>query len=156
MMSEVNIFEMRDEKDAAAFRDLNLEWIEKYFEVEPNDRKVLSDPNGYIISKGGAIFMAEYNAEIIGTCALVKVNDSTYELAKMAVAPKAQGLKIGYMLGQAIIEKAKALNAKTIYLLSNRTLASALSLYVKLGFKEVPLDSNEYKRSDIKMELSLY
>ena len=155
-MSEVRIFGLRNEEDAAAFRDLNLEWIERYFEVEPNDRKVLSDPYGYIIDKGGAIFMAEYKNEIVGTCALIKVSGSTYELAKMAVTPKAQGLKIGYLLGKAVIEKAKACHASSVFLLSNRGLAPAISLYMKLGFKEVPLDSKEYERSDIKMELSLY
>lgn len=154
-MSEVKIFELRNEADALAFRDLNIEWIERYFEVEPKDHKVLSDPYTYIINPGGAIFMAEYDGGIVGTCALVKDDENTYELAKMAVTPKAQGKQIGYLLGKAIIEKARALGGKTLYLLSNTGLAPALSLYKKLGFREVPLANSQYTRTDIKMELSL-
>ena len=152
-MSTIRIIEFREEH-AAAFRDLNLEWIEKYFEVEPNDLKMLNDPAGHILAKGGAIVMAEYNGEIVGTCALLKSEDHIYELAKMAVSPKAQGRQVGYTLVKAVIEKAKALGAAKIFLLSNRSLAPAIHLYKKLGFKEVPLDSSDYKRSDIKMELS--
>jgi GNAT superfamily N-acetyltransferase len=155
-MNDIKIYELGDEHDAAAFRDLNLEWIEKYFEVEPNDLKALNDPYKYIISKGGAVMMAALNGEIAGTCALVKVSDDMFELAKMAVSPKAQGKKIGYLLGKAVIEKAKALGASTVFLVSNTRLKPALGLYHKLGFTEIPLDSREYKRTDIKMELSLY
>lgn len=153
-MRTVQIIEFRKE-DAAAFRDLNLEWIEKYFEVEPNDLKMLNDPLTHIIRKGGAILMAVLNDEAVGTCALIRHNENDYELAKMAVSPKAQGRQVGYSLAKAVIEKARTLGAAKVFLLSNRTLAPAIHLYKKLGFKEVPLDSKEYKRSDIKMELVL-
>jgi len=35
--------------------------------------------------------MARYNREIVGTCALIKTDDDTYELAKMAVTERARG-----------------------------------------------------------------
>ncbi len=38
-------------------KTLNLEWLKKYFKVEPKDEKVLSDPQGEIIDKGGIIFL---------------------------------------------------------------------------------------------------
>ncbi|WP_181304970.1 GNAT family N-acetyltransferase [Rufibacter sp. XAAS-G3-1] len=140
---------------AARFRELNQAWIERYFEMEELDHKSLGDPDGYIIAKGGHIFMAEYNGELVGTCALIKVDDQTYELAKMAVTDKAQGLKIGKRLGEAAIQKAKELGAATLILLSNQKLETALHLYRKLGFAEVPDELKEYKRADIKMELAL-
>ena len=34
--------------DEAAFRDLNLEWIRRYFAVEPKDAATLSDPQSKI------------------------------------------------------------------------------------------------------------
>ncbi|WP_205500592.1 GNAT family N-acetyltransferase [Rufibacter psychrotolerans] len=140
---------------AAKFRELNQAWIERYFEMEELDFKSLGDPDGYIIAKGGHIFMAEYNGEIVGTCALIKVDGQTYELAKMAVTDKAQGLKIGKRLGEAAIQKARELGASTLMLLSNRKLETALHLYHKLGFVEVPDELKEYKRADIKMEMAL-
>jgi GNAT superfamily N-acetyltransferase len=140
---------------ATRFRELNQAWIEHYFEMEELDHKSLGDPDNYIIAKGGHIFMAEHNGEIVGTCALIKVDDQTYELAKMAVTDKAQGLKIGRRLGEAAIRKARELGAKRVFLVSNRRLETALHLYRNLGFVEVPEDMKEYKRADIKMELAL-
>ena len=51
-------------KYAAHFYKLNVEWLEKYFYVEPYDQKVLSNPQQYIIDSGGFIFFAKYNSEI--------------------------------------------------------------------------------------------
>jgi hypothetical protein len=53
------------------------------------------------------------------------------------------------------IAQAKALSADKIILYSNTMLETAITLYRKLGFVEVPLDG-PYKRSDIKMELNLW
>lgn len=154
-MDEVSIVEASDDRHAAAFRDLNLEWITKLFEVEPSDNKVLNDPQGQIIDKGGFIMMAMLGEEIIGTCALVKVSDDVYELAKMAVTPRAQGRNAGYLLGKAVIEKARDIGAKKVFLLTNSGLHPALSLYRKLGFIDVPLGNADYKRSDVRMEIAL-
>ncbi|HSI91570.1 MAG TPA: GNAT family N-acetyltransferase [Adhaeribacter sp.] len=136
-----------------AFRDLNHEWIRQYFELEEADNKMLNDPEGYILDKGGFIFLALLNGEAVGTVALLKNPDNSFELAKMAVTPKAKGLKIGYALGIAALEKAREEKAAKVELLSNRKLAPALNLYFKLGFREVPLPPTDYQRCDIKMEL---
>ena len=78
-----------------------------------------------------------------------------FELAKMAVSPKAQGKNIGWLLGQAIIEKAKALGASGIYLESNTILKPAINLYHKLGFQKVAGHPTPYERCNIQMELKL-
>jgi GNAT superfamily N-acetyltransferase len=139
---------------AHAFKALNEEWITRYFVMEEADHKSLGDPKGYILDKGGYILMARYNNEIVGTCALLNEGSGIYELAKMAVSPKAQGLKIGRMLGEAALLKAKQNGAVKLYLVSNRQLTTALNLYKKLGFKEVPLPASIYERADIKMEIN--
>ncbi len=72
----------------------------------------------------------------------------------MGVSPKAQGKGIGKLLAQHIIDQAKQLGAKKIFLESNRKLSPAISLYKKLGFKEIPNISSPYARSDIQMELT--
>ncbi|PRY06063.1 acetyltransferase (GNAT) family protein [Pontibacter ummariensis] len=138
-----------------AFYDLNHEWISKYFVMEDADVKSLSDPQGYIINKGGHILMALFNGEPVGTCALLKDGEGVFELAKMAVAPKMQGMKIGKMLGEAAIDWARRAGAHKVYLVSNRRLQTALNLYERLGFVEVPLPASIYERADIKMELEL-
>ena len=52
------------------FKRLNVEWISTYFTLEPHDLEQLDDPEGYILSKGGKIFFAKKDDDIIGTCAL--------------------------------------------------------------------------------------
>jgi DNA-binding MarR family transcriptional regulator/predicted GNAT family N-acyltransferase len=138
-----------------SFRDLNAEWIEHYFKLEKKDLESLNDPQGYILDKGGHIIIAEYEGEIVGVCALLKMENETYELAKMAVSPKAQGKSIGWLLGLASIEKAKALGAKKLFLESNTKLVPAINLYHKLGFKKITGKPSPYERSNIQMELQL-
>ncbi|MBL7870631.1 MAG: GNAT family N-acetyltransferase [Cyclobacteriaceae bacterium] len=136
------------------FEKFNRDWIEKFFWMEPVDFDVLQNPEEHIISKGGFIFMAHYEKELVGTVALKYVRDGVYEFTKMAVTDKFQGMKVGKELSLAAIEKAKKLNAKKIILYSNTKLNPAMALYRKLGFIEIALDG-PYKRSDIKMELIL-
>ncbi|AYL98835.1 bifunctional helix-turn-helix transcriptional regulator/GNAT family N-acetyltransferase [Mucilaginibacter celer] len=142
---------------ARDFRNLNEEWISNYFKMEEADYRALDNPDGYIINKGGAILVALYHGEAVGVCALLKMNDPDYdfELAKMAVSPKAQGKNIGYLLGKAIVEKAKELGANKLYLESNTILKPAISLYHKLGFTKVAGRPSPYERSNIQMELDL-
>jgi DNA-binding MarR family transcriptional regulator/N-acetylglutamate synthase-like GNAT family acetyltransferase len=138
-----------------AFRDLNEEWITKYFRMEESDYKALDHPQEYILDKGGHIFMAIYKGEAVGTCALIAMADGGFELAKMAVSPCFQGSGIGYLLGKACIDKARVLGAQRVYLGSNTTLKPALSLYRKLGFREVTGLPSPYKRANVHMELRL-
>lgn len=142
-------------KHAAAFRKLNEEWITTYFKMEAADYKALDHPKEYILQKGGYILMATYNDEPVGTCALIKMEDGSYELAKMAVSPEARGKNIGWLLGNAIIEKARSIGAHRLYLESNTILKPAISLYHKLGFKKITGPPSPYERANIQMELIL-
>lgn len=139
------------------FRDLNVEWISTYFKMEASDFKALENADSYILQNGGYILVALLNKEPVGVCALIKMNDPIYdfELAKMAVAPKAQGKKIGWLIGEAIKEKARSVGAKTLYLESNTILMPAISLYRKLGFIEVFGRTSPYERCNIQMSLDL-
>ena len=141
----------------AAFAALNKEWISTYFKMEAADNKALNNPEKYILDKGGYIFVALYNNEPVGVCSLIKLNDPDYdfELAKMAVSPEVQGKNIGWLLGQAILEKATKLKASTIYLESNTILKPAINLYHKLGFQKISGHTTSYERSNIQMALTL-
>jgi len=145
-------------KFKTVFKSLNEEWITKYFSLEEADRKALGNPDKYILNKGGVILVALYKDEPVGVCALMKHDhpDYDFEMAKMAVAPRAQGKRVGWILGLAIIKVAKDLGAKKLYLESNTQLAPAINLYYKLGFKRIPASPSPYKRANIHMELDLH
>jgi len=153
---DVEIVEYKTEYKEA-FKSLNEEWISTYFEMEEADYKALGNPEDYILNKGGKILVALYQNEPVGVCALIKTQNPDYdfEMAKMAVSPKAQGKNIGWLLGKAIVDAAKELGAKKLYLESNTILKPAINLYYKLGFEKVFGLSTPYKRCNIQMELVL-
>ncbi len=139
------------------FKRLNEEWINTFFKLEDADRKALDDPQGYILDKGGIILVAVQDRRVLGVCALLKMQDDIYdyELAKMAVSPRARGKGIGYVLGASIIERAKSLGASKLYLESNTILKPAIALYGKLGFQKIAGHHTPYERCNIQMELKL-
>lgn len=138
---------------AERFKALNIKWLEAYFQVEAYDRKVLSHPEKYILSKGGRIFFVKHHNEIVGTAALMKVSDRVFELTKMAVDPKVRGQKLGQKLIQHVLDTAQAMQLEKLILYSNTVLENAIYLYRKYGFVEVAIEAESpYRRSDIKME----
>lgn len=152
MASNVTI-QLFTTEDQAFFEQVNREWIELFFEMEPIDRLVLEHPEEQIIKQGGCILMAYDETTPVGTVALKYMNAGVYELTKMAVDKNHRGKHIGKALGEAAIQKAIDLGAHTIILYSSSKLKPALALYSKLGFIEVPVDG-PYKRGDVKMKLS--
>jgi GNAT superfamily N-acetyltransferase len=139
-----------------AFRDLNLAWIEEYFEVEETDRRQLSDPETSILADGGAILVAELESEPVAVCALIAAGPGHFELAKMGTRKDLRGSGVGRKLMLATLGKARALGAHKVSLLTHHSLAPALHLYRSVGFVEVEVPAdNPYARADVAMEMEL-
>ncbi len=63
----------------------------KYNLLEPEDGMILNNnPRSHVLDKGGRIFFAKYNGEIVGTSSILKLNESTFELAKLGVTERCQ------------------------------------------------------------------
>lgn len=140
---------------APFFLSINKQWIDQYFFMEPFDMEQLEHPDQTILAYGGEILFAEWKGEIVGTVALKKLDGPQYELIKMGVLPRAQGKNIGFLLGKAALELAKAKGAEKVVLYTNSILAPAVGLYRKMGFRSVPIEPNKYDRCDVKMEVIL-
>lgn len=154
-MKEVKIIPF-ESKYASDFARLNVAWLEKYFVVEPHDADLLERCETTIIAKGGYIFFAKVGDEIAGTFSLIKIKEGHYELGKMAVSPNFQGRKIGQKLVAFCVSFAKKEEWSMLILYSNSILKNALHIYRKYGFVNVPVEEDSpYKRSDVKMELTL-
>ena len=149
---EINIISFQDnfEKD---FFDLNIEWLEYFFQVEEYDYEVLSNSKKYIINKGGKIFFAESAGNIIGTAALMPTkNKLVFELTKMAVKPEYRNRGIGKELLKKCIDYSKSNSYSSIILYSNKKLNNAIHLYRNFGFKEIRMEKKSpYLRANIKM-----
>lgn len=149
---EVNIINFKNEYEKH-FYDLNIEWLNNFFEVEEYDHKILSNAKKYIIDKGGKIFFAIIGDKIIATVALMPTeNELIYELTKMAVKPKYRNKGIGKKLLNKCIEFSNYNGYESIILYSNRKLGNAIHLYKLFGFEEIKMEiKSPYSRANIKM-----
>ena len=138
------------------FEYLNRQWIEEYFVMEDEDLKTLQNPESYVMEKGGEIFFAILNDDVVGTAAMIPTSNGVYELAKMAVAKNLQGLGIGKKLLSRCIDFSIEKNASEIFLITNDVLKPALNLYLSAGFVLNELnDDDRYDRGNTKMNLIL-
>jgi len=153
-MSDVTIREFQP-GDADAFFELNREWIQRYFWLEPADLDVLWHPQEAILNPGGRIFMAVRGDARIGCCALIPIAPGEYELAKMAVARSERRKGVGRRLMETAIANAKRMGAIRLYLESNASLPGAVALYESMGFRHLPparIRPSHYARADVFME----
>lgn len=136
--SQPSLLTLREYSDDLApyFHDINAEWITDMFQLEATDREVLEQPRARIIDKGGVILFVEAKGlGIVGTCALQKTGEHSFELTKMGVRASARGLKVGEFLLRAMIARALQLGAEPLYLLTNTKCAAGIHLYEKAGFQ---------------------
>ena len=153
-MSNVTIVSF-DEEYSSIFYELNKLWIEESWLLEESDKFDLLNPKESIIDKGGEIFFALIDGNVIGTVAMIRSADRIYELAKMTVDINYRGNGVANKLMDQCLDYAINNNAQQIYLITNDTLVIARNLYDKYGFKEVKLDSDKYLRGNVKMALNL-
>ena len=145
---EIIPFEARYRGD---FKRLNVAWLEKHFRVEPIDEEVLSDPERHILAPGGRVFFARVGGEVAGTCALMPEGDR-FELTKMAVDERFQGLGLGRKLLEAAVAEFKRLGGRELFLESNSRLEPAIRLYETSGFRHRPRPgASHYERADVYM-----
>ena len=139
-----------------AFFRLNKAWIEVDYDLEPLDIAVLSNPEEHIIDKGGSILSALIDEEVVGVVGLRPFGDNCLELTKMAVDERWRGRGIGEKLMYAVLDAARESGVDKVVLFSNtNTSATAVRIYHKVGFKEIPLQPGIYQRANIKMEYLL-
>jgi DNA-binding MarR family transcriptional regulator/GNAT superfamily N-acetyltransferase len=140
------------------FEQLNREWLEKKFTVEGPDAAILSDPHRNIIKSGGAIFFARLDGRIVGTGALIRHAEGTYELAKMAVTESERGHGLGRRLAEALLAEARARGVKTLFLETSPRLVAVRRWYERIGFRRVthhPLGATKYARRSFAMVMNL-
>ena len=147
-----------DDRFAADFKRLNLEWLHGFDLFEDADLKHLDHARDGIIDRGGEIYVAvdDDRGEAVGTIALLPTGPDVVELIKLAVTRSAQGHGVGRRLSEKVIARARERGAKRIELVSSHKLVPALRLYESLGFAYGPLPADPgYATTDIFMSLDL-
>lgn len=156
---QIEIVEYRPELKEHFYK-LNAEWLEKYFSVEEADRKLLLNPEEEIIDRGGAVFFALSDNKAVGTCALIKLSDNSFEMAKMGVTEEYQGKQAGRKLTETAIRYARDHGAGKLFLKTDKKLNRGIQLYRKMGFviaQKHPFSAPVYEREKggVIMELNL-
>ena len=80
------------------FFELNAEWLEAYFLIEPYDLEVLRNPQEMILDEGGEIYVGAIDGDVVATFALTPRQEGVMELNKMAVRKDQRGAGIGNQL----------------------------------------------------------
>lgn len=105
------------------------------------------------------IWIAEYEGNIVGFIALVKVNEETAQLRWFLLEKEMRGKGIGSKLMSTLLNFAREKNYKNIYLWTVDFLDAARHLYEKFGFElEETKTSNIWGKrlTEEKWNLNIY
>ncbi|MGH8335697.1 MAG: GNAT family N-acetyltransferase [Gammaproteobacteria bacterium] len=141
---------------ATRFGELNREWLEGYNLMEPTEEEQLADPQKYFLDRGGQIFVALHNRQVIGTCAVLPHGADEVELAKLTVASEFRSQGIARRLVERCIAYAREKKVRRVMLVSNSRHQATLRLYESLGFRYWPVPkASKYAVADTCMVLDL-
>jgi DNA-binding MarR family transcriptional regulator/predicted N-acetyltransferase YhbS len=124
--------------------------FEQYF-AELNERFDAGFDPALSISAGaseltppaGLMLVARLRQEPVGCGALKFHADAPSELKRMWVSPRVRGLGLGQRLLNELERHAKAAGVATLRLETNRSLTSAIAIYRRSGYQEVPAFNDE-------------
>jgi len=118
------------------------------------NEEISSLPGKYALPDG-RLYVIYDGQQLAGCVALRKINDKSCEFKRLFVRPEFRGKKLGCILMEKVIEDARLIGYKTGYLDTLSTLKSAIVIYEKLGFENIPpyydnpLENVAYYRIDI-------
>lgn len=137
-----------------AFIAMNLAWIEEMFQVEDEDRLVLGSIEERLANGGEIFFAINDEGEIMASCMVAPLPSGEWEIEKFAAKKEFAGQGAGKACLQACMDFIKEKQIQKVIIVSNRKCVSAIHLYRKFGFIEIPVDKNKfpYERADIAFE----
>jgi putative acetyltransferase len=103
------------------------------------EQELKSLPGEYGEPRGTILLAHSPAGEPWGVVALRPLeDDGACEMKRMYVRPVARGQGLGRVLGEAIVNEAKARGYRAMRLDTIDTMAAAIALYRSLGFREIP------------------
>jgi len=126
-------------------------------ELEEDDKFTLNNPDEAYLVEGGFLFYAKYGDKIVGCVALKRLDDDTFEFAKLFINPEYRKLGIATKLIERCISRCMENEAKQLWLQTTLSMPQAHKLYYKLGFddKEAPPQMDVLQRTEKIMCLAL-
>lgn len=104
---------------------------------EPNgtDADIFDIETNYINRAGLFEILEDANGKLLGTVGLFPIDEETVELRKMYFDKSLRGLGIGKKTLERMIEQAREMKFRRIYLETANVLKEAVGLYEKRGFE---------------------
>ncbi len=121
-------------------RDLFREY-EKFLQVDlcfQGFEQELANLPGKYAPPDGALLLALMNEQPVGCVALRKLEENICEMKRLYVKPQGRGTGLGKKLAEQIITIARQRGYMLMRLDTLKTLTEAVSLYQRLGFRQVP------------------
>ncbi|HEY0051234.1 MAG TPA: GNAT family N-acetyltransferase [Pyrinomonadaceae bacterium] len=158
MSADFEIFiRSADNKDCVKVQNLVFGILDEYgLTVETGGTDAdIADIEANYLNRGGAFEVIEdASGNLLGTIGLYPLDAETIELRKMYFDRKLRGRGVGRKMLERMIEKARALGFKRIYLETASVLKAAAALYEKYGF-EPTTEGIHSKRCDAAYFLKL-
>ncbi|MBC9797016.1 bifunctional helix-turn-helix transcriptional regulator/GNAT family N-acetyltransferase [Sinomicrobium weinanense] len=119
-------------------------------QLEEEDEFTLKNPDLAYLSNGGFVFYAKYGNEIVGCVALKRLDDHTFEFAKLYIDPNYRKSGIATKLIERCITRCVENEATQLWLQTTLSMPQAHKLYYKLGFldKKAPAQMAVLKRTE--------
>ncbi len=138
--------------DAGKFYQLAAPWLSQVLdgELEEEDQFTLSNPEDAYLHTGGFLFFAKYEKKYAGCVVLKRLDDHTFEFAKLYVDPHFRKLGIATRLIERCITRCMENEATELWLQTTLSMPQAHRLYYKLGFRdaEAPAQMDVLKRTE--------
>jgi DNA-binding MarR family transcriptional regulator/N-acetylglutamate synthase-like GNAT family acetyltransferase len=125
--------------------------------LEEEDKFTLHNPDKAYLETGGFLFFAMHEDQVVGCVALKRLNESTFEFAKLFIDTSARNLGIATKLIERCITRCKENEATQLWLQTTMSMPEAHKLYYKLGFEDrkAPKQMTVLKRTEKIMVLDL-
>lgn len=125
--------------------------------LEEEDKFTLHNPDKAYLDEGGFVFFALHKKKVVGCVALKRLDENTFEFAKLFIDPNARNLGIATKLIERCITRCKENEAAQLWLQTTMSMPEAHQLYYKLGFvdRKAPQQMTVLKRTEKIMCLDL-
>jgi DNA-binding MarR family transcriptional regulator/GNAT superfamily N-acetyltransferase len=120
------------------FTDLVAPWLSGVLNgtLEKEDEFTVYRPDEAYLLPGGFLFFAMQDDICLGTVALKRLDENTFEFAKLFISPDARKMGIATKLIERCISRCKENNAKELWLQTTMRMPDAHKLYYKFGFED--------------------
>lgn len=103
----------------------------------------------------GRLYLADWDGKLVGCIGLRRLDNTKCEMKRLYVRPAFRGRRIAQTLVEQVLQDARTIGYRAMLLDTLPFLDSALRLYRKLGFYEIPcyndspMDTSIYLQKDL-------